>query len=281
MARRKTVQRRCAGHTNVASDAGLRLTGSGGCPRPCAEAASFDRRDAASMSAVERTAVLPEPREQRLPGAGMFAAGRRLVVGALFASLPALLVLIAAYPLQSKVYGWDLRAFYDAGHAFVQHRSPYPEASLSALASQNNFVYPLPVAAIFAPLSVLPFPLVFALFVALNTACIILTLRILGVRDRLCYAAALLALPAQYAIKLGTISPLLALGLALLWRYRDRRLVAAMTIAGLIVAKLFLWPRDLADRHAADQDDGRRRGGRSGGSLACAATERLRRLDLP
>jgi alpha-1,2-mannosyltransferase len=194
------------------------------------------------MSAVERTAVLPEPREQRLPGAGMFAAGRRLVVGALFASLPALLVLIAAYPLQSKVYGWDLRAFYDAGHAFVQHRSPYPEASLSALASQNNFVYPLPVAAIFAPLSVLPFPLVFALFVALNTVCIILTLRILGVRDRLCYAAALLALPAQYAIKLGTISPLLALGLALLWRYRDRRLVAAMTIAGLIVAKLFLWP---------------------------------------
>jgi hypothetical protein len=194
------------------------------------------------MSAFERTAALPEPCEQPASGAGIFVAGKRLVVGALFATLPALLVLIAAYPLQSKVYGWDLRAFYDAGHAFVQHRSPYPEASLSALASQNNFVYPLPVAAIFAPLSVLPFPLLFGLFVALNTVCIILTLRILGVRDRLCYAAALLALPAQYAIKLGTISPLLALGLAVLWRYRDRRAVAALTIAGLIVAKLFLWP---------------------------------------
>jgi hypothetical protein len=194
------------------------------------------------MSAFERTAALPEPCEQPASGAGIFVAGKRLVVGALFATLPALLVLIAAYPLQSKVYGWDLRAYYDAGHAFVQHRSPYPEASLSALASQNNFVYPLPVAAIFAPLSVLPFPLLFGLFVALNTVCIILTLRILGVRDRLCYAAALLALPAQYAIKLGTISPLLALGLAVLWRYRDRRAVAALTIAGLIVAKLFLWP---------------------------------------
>jgi hypothetical protein len=194
------------------------------------------------MSAFERTAALPEPCEQPASGAGIFVASKRLVVGALFATLPALLVLIAAYPLQSKVYGWDLRAYYDAGHAFVQHRSPYPEASLSALASQNNFVYPLPVAAIFAPLSVLPFPLLFGLFVALNTVCIILTLRILGVRDRLCYAAALLALPAQYAIKLGTISPLLALGLAVLWRYRDRRAVAALTIAGLIVAKLFLWP---------------------------------------
>lgn len=159
-----------------------------------------------------------------------------------YATLPALLVLAAVFPLQGRSYGWDLRAFVDGGQAFLHHRSPYPVASLSALTSQDNFVYPLPVAALFAPLALLPYPVLVGLFLGLSTACIVLTLQILNVRDRLCYAAALLALPAQYAVKLGTISPLLALGLALLWRYRDRRAIAATALAALVVAKLFLWP---------------------------------------
>jgi alpha-1,2-mannosyltransferase len=175
-------------------------------------------------------------------GAGLRKAARGSVVAALLATLPIVLIVFAVSLVHSPTYGWDFRAFYNAGRAYLEHRSPYPPNSLAALTSQENFVYPLPVAALFAPLALLPFKLALGLFVTFSAACILLTLRILGVRDSRCYAVALLGLPAQFAVELGTISPLLALGLALLWRFRDRRGVTAVALAALVVAKLFLWP---------------------------------------
>jgi hypothetical protein len=40
----------------------------------------------------------------------------------------------------------------------------------------------------------------------------------------------------------GSVSAFLALGAALLWRYRDRRVTAALLVGTIVVAKLYLWP---------------------------------------
>jgi hypothetical protein len=49
-------------------------------------------------------------------------------------------------------------------------------------------------------------------------------------------------MPTATAVGLGTISPLLAFLLAVLWRFRDRDRVAVPVLAALVLAKLFLWP---------------------------------------
>ncbi len=152
------------------------------------------------------------------------------------------LIGIAVDPWRTPAYFWDLRAFYRGGSAYLHGHSPYPAASLAALVNKQNFVYPLPIAALFAPLSLLPFAAGAALFAALNLAALALTLWVLDVRDPRCYAVAFLALPSQYALKLGTIMPLLALLLALAWRFRDRARLAVPILALLVLAKVFLWP---------------------------------------
>jgi hypothetical protein len=44
------------------------------------------------------------------------------------------------------------------------------------------------------------------------------------------------------ALRLGTFTPLLLLGLAVAWRFRHRPAVVASAVGVLVVAKLFLWP---------------------------------------
>ena len=67
------------------------------------------------------------------------------------------------------------------------------------------------------------------------------TLAVLGVRDWRCYGAAYLSVAVLHDIRLGALTPLLALGLALVWRWRDEAR-AAVPLALIVMAKLFLWP---------------------------------------
>lgn len=171
------------------------------------------------------------------------AALDRFLAPLLLWSFPLFLTWIAVMPWH-PVYGyaWDFHAFYDAGANYLHLRSPYASSSWASLTSEQNFVYPLPIAALFAPLALLPYPVAAVLFIATSVALLALALRMLGVRDWRCYAAVFLSLPVQFGIKLGTISPLLAFLLAVLWRYRDRPRVAGPALALLVVSKLFLWP---------------------------------------
>lgn len=177
-----------------------------------------------------------------VPHAAPTHAPGRLVALSAASLTAALAVGLAVFPWGRHAYLWDFRAFYAAGHDYLHGTSPYPPSTLAALTSNRNFVYPLPVAAVFSPLAALPFALAAAIYVALNVGAIVAGLRVLRVNDWRCYAVAFLSLPAQYALKLGTITPLLFLLLALAWRYRDRPLVAAPTLAALVLAKVFLWP---------------------------------------
>jgi hypothetical protein len=93
-----------------------------------------------------------------------------------------------------------------------------------------------------APLAVFPFIVAAILFAAIELVGTVLTLRVLGVRDWRCYGVALLWLPVIENVLIGSISTLLALGLAVAWRYRDSRWTAPLVVAAVIASKVFLWP---------------------------------------
>jgi alpha-1,2-mannosyltransferase len=80
-----------------------------------------------------------------------------------------------------------------------------------------------------------------AIITVVLIAAVAATLAVLGVRDWRCYGAAFLSIAVLHDIRLGALTPLLALGLALVWRWREQAR-AAIPLALIMVAKLFLWP---------------------------------------
>jgi alpha-1,2-mannosyltransferase len=156
-----------------------------------------------------------------------------------------LLMLVTVQVLTRPAFAWDFRAFYDAGQQYLHLHSPYASASLAVMTSRENFVYPLPFAAIFAPVSLIPYPIAAALFVVVSALLLVFALRLLAVRDWRCYLAVVIGVPSVTGLGLGTISPLLVFLLAVLWRFRDSKRVAGPVLALLVLAKLFLWPLGL------------------------------------
>jgi hypothetical protein len=125
---------------------------------------------------------------------------------------------------------FDLHVMWQAGHDVVTGHSPYP------------FVYPAPAAFLMAPFGALPWPVAVVCFTVVLIAAMTLALWLLGVRDWRCYSVTLAATPMASSIMIGTLSPLLALGAAVAWRYRDRRWVVAAAISLVVVTKILLWP---------------------------------------
>ena len=163
-----------------------------------------------------------------------------LVLGPLFGPILIVAYLGGAYqPQPGTVDGiyfpdggflFDLHVMWKAGHDIVTWHSPYP------------FVYPAPAAFLMVPFGLLPWAVAVIAFTVTSIASLVLGLRILGVRDWRCYAAALACVPMTSSITIGTLGPLLFLATAAAWRYRDRRLWVAAAIVCAVVTKLFLWP---------------------------------------
>jgi hypothetical protein len=186
----------------------------------------------------------PRPAESPLLSAPTRSGLRLAADKVLFGALPPVvltLLLIARFAI-GKHFGFDYKPLWQASHHLFHGESPYPPPHASALRDEQQFVYP-PIAAVMAaPLAVFPFIVAAILFAAIEVFATVLTLRILGVRDWRCYGLALLWLPVIENILIGSISSLLALGLAVAWRYRDTRWAAPFVVAAVITAKVFLWP---------------------------------------
>jgi Glycosyltransferase family 87 len=182
---------------------------------------------------------------KRAIGGGLLVAARQLLLILFFVILPAVflvaLVIKELYQPSNLAF-WDFHAFWRAGHAVLDGRTPYPPARASVLAQEDSFVYPAPAAIVMAPFALLPFKVSAALFAFALIGSLVLALRLVGVKDLRCYGIALISAPFANSLVLGAISPILALGLAVVWRYRDRLVPAACAVAGLVVLKLFLWP---------------------------------------
>jgi Glycosyltransferase family 87 len=140
----------------------------------------------------------------------------------------------------SSLGDWEI--FRSAARSALHGHSPYPASAPAALAHNDGFVYPPVTALLIAPLALLPDSVGRVLVLLLALACVLLALRLLGVRDWRCYGLALLTAPVLDTVSLGALSSAMLLGVAAAWRYRDRPSVAAPVTALTAVAKLFAWP---------------------------------------
>jgi hypothetical protein len=156
---------------------------------------------------------------------------------------PVLLVglVIARYAI-GKHLGFDYKPLWEASRHLFHGSSPYPTPHAWALHDEQQFVYPPIAALLAAPLAAFPFAVAAALLAVLEVFATGLTLHVLGVRDWRCYGITLLWYPVIQNVLVGSITSLLALGLAVAWRYRDDRRTTAFCVAAVIAAKVFLWP---------------------------------------
>lgn len=144
--------------------------------------------------------------------------------------------------------GWhmqDFAAFRAAAESVLHGHSPYPPSDPAALLEARALVYPALVAYLFVPFALLPYGVAAPLYFFSLLAALLGTLRVLQVRDWRCYGAVMLWYPTVGCLGTGAIGPLLALLLALVWRYRSKPVVAAAALSVAVVAKLFLWPMGL------------------------------------
>lgn len=170
---------------------------------------------------------------------------REPIAWTLLGVLPVLLVLAFAIGPRHHHPAYDFHAMWQAGHAVAHGQNPYPAVAsipTGPKAQYDEFIYPAVVAVAMVPLGLLPFGVAAALFVLALVTAMAATLRILGVRDWRCYGVAFASIPVLESFRLGTLSPLLALGVAGAWVARDRRWTLPAVVAAIVLAKLFLWP---------------------------------------
>ncbi len=150
--------------------------------------------------------------------------------------------------------GVDFHVFWKAAREIGHGQTPYDPAGLDHLrrAAQQNMAhpqkdqswaaYPPALYLLLVPFGLLPWHVAAAIAMPLLALTPFLALRVMGVRDWRCYAAAYGSIPVAHSILMGTISTALMLGLALIWRGRST-IVAG---AAIVVAKLFVWPVAIA-----------------------------------
>jgi hypothetical protein len=146
-----------------------------------------------------------------------------------------------AFGAHTLAYDFD-RAYLPAIHHVLHGASPYGPSTPAALGSQTAFVYPPLGALLGAPLAGFSAQTAAVLVTVLATLSVPAILLLVGVRDWRCIGAALLWMPTSSAIHLGTVSVPMAVGVALLWRWRDRPVRAGVVLGLVIGLKLFLWP---------------------------------------
>jgi hypothetical protein len=133
-------------------------------------------------------------------------------------------------------------AFWPAGQRVLHGLSPYVDPGSPTIAHAIAFVYPALAALLLAPLALIPHGLADTTFAALNLGAALLTLRVLGVRDWRLYGLVMLCPAVFSGWTLANVTLLLGLGIAAIWRYRDRPLLIGFLTALLVSLKLFLWP---------------------------------------
>lgn len=137
---------------------------------------------------------------------------------------------------------YDFHTFWLAGRDYLHGRDPYPVEIHGSIVRGDWFVYPAPVAALFAPIGALPYPIAAGVMTCLLVAATGGALWLIGVRDWRCYVLAFASVALLKALNLGTVTPLLMLAVASCWRLRHRGWSLAAALAVSVLLKLFLWP---------------------------------------
>ena len=158
----------------------------------------------------------------------------RLALVAVLTPPVAVMAIITVVATATGGIAGDFRgAFLPAAEAIVDGGSPYAVA---------GYVYPPQLAFVLTPLTVLPDDIAALIALVASGGLLIATLAVLGVRDPLCYLAMFAWTPTWNELDMVGVTPALALGLALAWRYRDRTWPPAIALALTVSTKVFLWP---------------------------------------
>ena len=171
------------------------------------------------------------------------AAGDGLVTAALCFLAVVLMAGVVSLSAAKGLLGWDVRfAYVPAAEAVLHGHSPYPGLHDPILDDQKGYVYPPQLLLVLVPLTPLPVGVAGSLVAVFMLALLLLTLRVLDVRDARCYAAALLWVPSVSGVLLSNVSIPMALALAVLWRYRNVVWPSALALGLSASAKVLLWP---------------------------------------
>ena len=170
-------------------------------------------------------------------------AAIRIASIAVFGVLPAFMILTPVVDVMAGNAAWAFRdAFLGAAEAVVRGDSPYPALEDPALERGTAYVYPPLMALLVVPFTWLSANAAAGAFALILVAAVPATLWVAGVRDWRCYGLALLWPPVLSAVHGENISLLMALAAALVWRFRDRPLVAGAALGASIAVKPLLWP---------------------------------------
>jgi len=162
-------------------------------------------------------------------------------------------VTIASMRLTSLPFQFDFKGdLFDAARAIVGGQNPYHPQLIQHEVNilRAGGVFPVVASPRYPPLLMLatiPFTWLgfgpaSVLFFVLSLASVVIALRLLGVSDWRCLALALVSVPTVFGSWIGNVSALLLLGTAITWRCRSHLNRLPIATAGVIVAKLFLWP---------------------------------------
>lgn len=163
---------------------------------------------------------------------------------ALLGALPLFALFLVVGDLLSGDAGWPFReAFLDAAQAILDGESPYP-TGLGDPDFQRGvaYVYPPVMAFVTLPFTVLPTDVAVGVFALILVAVAVATLALCGVRDWRCYGIAFLWPGVLSGVHVENISLLMALGCALVWRYRDRPGASGVSLGAAMAVKPLLWP---------------------------------------
>ena len=131
--------------------------------------------------------------------------------------------------------------YWPAAHFVLRGLSPYA-GNWQHISAGVAFPYPALTALLFVPLALLPHGVADIVFTAVNMAAVILTLRALRIKAWRLYGVVFMWPMVVQAWQTANLTLLLGLGIAWLWRERDRPIVAGALAAGLISLKPFVWP---------------------------------------
>lgn len=160
-----------------------------------------------------------------------------------FVVIPALLmawVLVFVWNYQRQAVDFRLQ-FLPAGLAVLHGASPYGAIN-TPIHPATAFPYPAATGLLFALFAMIPSAASGTLYVALCIAAPLAALRALDVRDVRLYGFVLVLDPVFVGWQTANLTLPLVLGVALIWRYRDRPALAGALTALLVSLKPFLWP---------------------------------------
>jgi alpha-1,2-mannosyltransferase len=129
---------------------------------------------------------------------------------------------------------------WDPGRAISDGRSPM--RAYDGDTHNGGTVYPPIATLVTFPFSLPPYRLAATLWLLALAGAILGSLRLCGVRDWRCNAAACASPPVVAGLLYANATIVLVLAVALAWRWRDRPWPVGGVLALVLSAKLFLWP---------------------------------------